>query len=140
MTGDGANDVAAIRLADVGIALGRRATSAARSAADVVITDDRVETLVDAVLEGRAMWSSVRDALSLLVGGNLGELAFILMTSLATGASPLNARQLLLVNLLTDAAPALTIAMRPPRTIDPEHPLTEGPEASLGRALERDVV
>lgn len=140
MTGDGANDAPAIRLAHVGIALGRDATSAARAAADVVITDDRVETLVDAVLEGRAMWSSVRDAISLLLGGNLGELAFIVAGSLATGASPLNARQLLLVNLLTDAAPALATALRPPRAASPETLLAEGPEASLGRALERDVV
>src|SRR5581483_713776 len=140
MTGDGANDAPAIRLAHVGIAIGERATPAARSAADVVITDDRVETLVDAILEGRAMWSSVRDAISLLVGGNLGELTFILAGALATGASPLNARQLLMVNLLTDAAPALATAVRPPRFIAPEQLLAEGPEASLGRPLERDIV
>ncbi|MFE7843357.1 cation-translocating P-type ATPase, partial [Streptomyces sp. NPDC057474] len=113
VTGDGANDAPAIRIADVGIALGSRATPAARSAADVVVTDDRIETIVDAIVEGRSMWASVRKALGILLGGNLGEITFTLATSLFTGRSALNARQLLLVNLLTDMLPAMAIAARP---------------------------
>jgi cation-transporting ATPase I len=56
----------------------------------------------------------VRDALAILLGGNIGEVIFTAGVSVATGRSPLNARQHLLVNLLTDIAPALTIAVRPP--------------------------
>lgn len=138
VTGDGANDAPAIRIADVGIALGSRATPAARSAADVVVTDDRIETIVDAIVEGRAMWASVRKALGILLGGNLGEIVFTLATSLLTGRSALNARQLLLVNLLTDMLPAMTIAARPPAD-QPGKLLAEGPEASLGAALTRHI-
>jgi len=138
MTGDGANDAAAIRMANVGIALGRRGTAAARDAADLVVTDDRIETIVDAVLEGRAMWVSVRDAVAVLVGGNLGELAFTVATSML-GEAPLNARQLLLVNLLTDVAPAMAIALRPPPPTTAEALLHEGPEASLGGHLTADI-
>jgi cation-transporting ATPase I len=139
MTGDGANDAAAIALADVGIALGKRGTPAARAAADLVVGDDRLETILSAVVEGRAMWASVRQAIGILVGGNIGEIGYTLLGALLTGTSPLSARQLLLVNLLTDLAPALAVALRPP---DPEAVgtlLAEGPEASLGSALTEEV-
>ncbi len=138
MTGDGANDAAAIRLANVGIALGARAGAAANEAADIVITDDRMETIVDAVLEGRAMWTSVRDAVAVLVGGNVGELGFGLVAGLL-GDTALNARQLLLVNLLTDIAPAMAIAVRPPRALAAKALLHEGPEASLAGRLTADI-
>lgn len=141
MTGDGANDAAAIRLADVGVALGTRATNAAKEAADVVVTDDHIETIIEAILEGRAMWASVRDAVSVLVGGNVGEIAFTLGSELLLpGGSPLNARQLLLVNLLTDLVPAMALAVRPPAGADPAALAREGPDASLGTALTRDVL
>lgn len=140
MTGDGANDAAAIALAHVGIAVGAHATGAARSVADLVVTDGRIETIVDAILEGRALWASVRDAVSILVGGNFGEIAFALIPGLITGQAPLNARQLLLVNLVTDTLPSLAIAVAPPQLEDVERLLREGPEASLGERLDRDLV
>ncbi|WP_054812626.1 cation-translocating P-type ATPase [Nocardia arizonensis] len=140
VTGDGANDAPAIQLADVGIALGPKSTPAAKHAADIIVTDERIETIVDAVIESRALWRSVRDSVGLLVGGNFGEIAFTLISS-ALGSEPaLNARQLLAVNLLTDLLPALVVAARPPRDVTPQTLLHEGPDTAVGAALRHDVV
>jgi cation-transporting P-type ATPase I len=139
MTGDGANDAAAIRLADIGIALGRRGTPAARAAADLVVGDDRLETIIAAVLEGRAMWRSVKQAIGILVGGNIGEIGYTLLGTLLGGTSPLSARQLLLVNLLTDLVPAITVALRSPPREAAASLLAEGPDISLGSALTEEI-
>jgi cation-transporting P-type ATPase I len=85
------------------------------------------------------MWVSVRDAVSILVGGNLGEIGFSVGGGLFSGRPPLNPRQLLLVNFLTDIAPAIAIAVRPPFNIDTSTLVYEGPEASLGRPLNREI-
>lgn len=139
MTGDGANDAPAIRLADVGIAVGTRATAAARESADVVIVDDKLEVIVDAIAEGRGLWGSVRDAVAVLVGGNLGEIGYTLLGSVVGRRPPLDTRQLLLVNLVTDVAPALALAIRQPSSSIEER-LAEGPNTSLGDALNQALV
>jgi magnesium-transporting ATPase (P-type) len=81
----------------------------------------------------------VREALGVLVGGNLGEIAFTVLGATTTGTSPLNARQLLLVNLLTDLVPSLALAVRAPEPGSAASLLAEGPEASLGEALNREI-
>jgi cation-transporting ATPase I len=85
------------------------------------------------------MWASVRDAVALLLGGNLGEILFTLGSSAISPRPPLNTRQILFVNLMTDLLPALTVASRKPRGVTPEQLAREGPESSLGTALTLDV-
>ncbi len=113
MAGDGANDAAAIRAADVGVGIEARGSAAARNAADIVLTGGDLSVLVDAFAEGRALWRSVADAVSILIGGNAGEVGFSVLGTLLAGSSPLSTRQLLLVNLLTDMFPAMAVAVTP---------------------------
>jgi len=152
MTGDGVNDAAAIRLADVGVGVSGAESPAARTAADLVLTDLDLTRLVDAIAEGRAMWSRVRDAVSVLVGGNAGEVAFTVLGTVFGGRAPLGTRQLLLVNLLTDMFPALAVAVAAPRGTPVEgdegpfagHPLAPvllaGPERGFTDTVRRMVL
>jgi cation-transporting ATPase I len=115
MTGDGTNDAAAIRLADVGIGVAATGSSAARTAADLVLADVDIGHIHEALLEGRALWHRVRDAVSVLVGGNAGEVAFMVLGTAIAGSAPIGVRQMLLVNMLTDMFPALAVAVAPVR-------------------------
>ena len=116
MVGDGANDAAAIRAASVGVGVATHGSDPARGAADVVLLDGRVEALCAALDEGAQLWRSVQAAVAMLLGGNAGEVAFTALGVALSGTAPLNSRQLLLVNLLTDALPAAALAVSKPRS------------------------
>ena len=119
MVGDGANDAAAIRAATVGIGVVAHGSDSAHLVADVVLIDGRIDALLEAVEEGRQLWRRVQAAVQVLLGGNAGEVIFAIIGSAITGTSPLNTRQLLLVNTVTDAFPAAALAVSKPRgTVD----------------------
>lgn len=118
MIGDGINDAAAIRRSDVGIGINTARSTSARSAADLVLTEPDLSHVTHALLEGRALWQRVRDAVSILVGGNAGEVMFMVIGTALAGRAPMTTRQMLLVNMLTDMFPALAVALAPSRNGD----------------------